>query len=100
MSDLLTDAEVQAKAIAVVRTFTPAAPVTDRELFAGRTEILVRVLVAASQHGQHVVIHGRPGVGKTSLANMIAPSLGDGARVVIVDEKRIDDAAVQDPDAT
>lgn len=100
MPDLLNDAAVQAKAIAVVQTFTPAAPVTDRELFAGRTEILVRVLVAASQRGQHVVIHGRPGVGKTSLANMIVPSLGDGVRVAIVDEKPIVDAVVSEPDAT
>ena len=99
MPDVLNDAAVQAKAIAVMRTFTPAAPVTDPELFAGRTETLVRVLLAASQFGQHVVIDGRPGVGKTSLANMIAPSLSDGAHVVIVDGKPAD-AAVSDPGAT
>lgn len=83
MSEPLSDAEVQAKAIAIARTFTPNAPVTDPELFAGRQEVLVQVLIAASQ-GRPVAIYGRPGVGKRSLSNMIAPSLGEPPAAPIV----------------
>jgi len=75
MSEPLSDEQVQTKAVAIARTFTSAAPVSERELFAGRADLLVRVLIAASQR-QHVAIYGRPGVGKRSLANMVAAELG------------------------
>ena len=82
MSEPLSDEQVQTKALAIARTFTPNAPVTEQELFAGRADLLVRVLIAASQR-QHVAIYGRPGVGKQSLANMIAPALGEQQRIVV-----------------
>ena len=82
MAEPLSDEQVQTKALAIARTFTPNMPVTDRELFAGRREILVRVLIAASQR-QHAAIYGRPGVGKQSLANMVAPALGEQQRIVV-----------------
>lgn len=50
------------------RAFTPSAPVTDRELFAGRTPQLVRVVDAINSVGEHAAIFGERGVGKTSLA--------------------------------
>lgn len=52
--------------------FTPSAPITRRDLFSGRKQQLDRVLNAIFQRGQHVVIYGERGVGKTSLANVIA----------------------------
>src|SRR5260370_14557774 len=82
MAQPLTDEEVKTKALAIARTFTPAAPVKERELFAGRAEIFVRVLIAASQR-QHVAIYGRPDVGKRSLANMVASELGEQQRIVV-----------------
>jgi hypothetical protein len=86
MPEPLNDAEVQAKALAIARTFTPDVPVSDPELFAGRQEPLVRAVAAASQR-QPVAIYGRPGVGKKSLRNMIAPSLGEepAAPIVVAD---------------
>ena len=79
----LTDAQIQTKAVEIVRAFANA-PVTDPELFAGRrSPHLISLLVAVVQRGQHVVVCGRRGAGKTSLVNMIAPSLGDQVRVVV-----------------
>ena len=48
--------------------FTPAAPVESAELFAGRSAQAQRLLNAIYDKGQHVVMFGERGVGKTSLA--------------------------------
>ncbi len=51
--------------------FSPAAPINSRDLFAGRLDQVTQVLGAIAQTGQHVVLYGERGVGKTSLANTI-----------------------------
>lgn len=58
------------KATAVRRAFTPAAPVTDQELFAGRQDQLLRLLDSVEAKGEHAAIFGERGVGKTSLATI------------------------------
>src|SRR6185437_12007631 len=60
----------------VARVFTPATPVHDDDLFAGRIEQLRRVIDAVFQPGQHVVVFGERGVGKTSLANVLEYRIG------------------------
>lgn len=45
---------------------------SQKDLFSGRGKELSRVLDAIFQRGQHVVIYGERGVGKTSLANVIS----------------------------
>jgi len=63
--------------------FTPAAPIDAKELFAGRTEQLDTLIDAICQRGQHAIIYGERGVGKTSLATIQAQFLEDiGKRVV------------------
>src|SRR4051794_10335809 len=62
-------------AIRVGTVFTPAAPINRNELFAGRKDQLLRVLDAINQRGQHAVIYGERGVGKTSLANILTVHL-------------------------
>lgn len=57
--------------------FTPAAPVRRKELFAGRIDQLTQVIGAVSQVGQHVVIFGERGVGKTSLASLLGDFWAD-----------------------
>lgn len=52
--------------------FTPAVPVSEKEMFAGRMDQIQRVVDAVNQRGQHVIIYGERGVGKTSLANILA----------------------------
>lgn len=50
--------------------FTPASPVTNQDLFAGRVEQLARLLSLAELSGKHAIIYGDRGVGKTSLARV------------------------------
>ena len=51
--------------------FNPSGPVSELELFSGRIEQIGRVIGAVAQAGQHVVLYGERGVGKTSLAGLI-----------------------------
>ena len=55
----------------VSAVFSPAAPINRRDLFAGRIVQLQRTFDAVSTGGQHAVIFGERGVGKTSLANIV-----------------------------
>lgn len=59
------------KIMIVGSVFQPSSPIDDRALFAGRADQIMAVANAIGQRGQHVVIYGERGVGKTSLANVI-----------------------------
>ncbi len=50
--------------------FTPAAPIDERELFAGRRDKITDLADAVIDRGRHAVLFGERGVGKTSLANV------------------------------
>lgn len=63
--------------------FRPSAPIDDAELFAGRNHELFSVIEAMQSAGQHAVIYGERGVGKTSLAR-IAMQLGAHSGIVSV----------------
>ena len=71
----LTDEEKRTLGIQVGRVFSPAAPIDESALFAGRTPQLRTVIDVANQRGQHAIIFGERGVGKTSLANVISSYL-------------------------
>lgn len=51
--------------------FSPHAPIDDQALFAGRSEILTRIVDTVLQRGRHAILYGERGVGKTSLANIL-----------------------------
>jgi Cdc6-like AAA superfamily ATPase len=55
---------------AITRAFSPAAPVDRRDLFAGRTEQIRTLMDVVNGRGEHAVIYGERGVGKTSLAGV------------------------------
>jgi Cdc6-like AAA superfamily ATPase len=57
---------------AVARSFTPGTPVGRLETLAGRMNQLTDIVSAVSMSGQHVGLYGERGVGKTSLANVLA----------------------------
>jgi Cdc6-like AAA superfamily ATPase len=57
------------------RAFSPAAPIDEERLFAGRAAQVAQVVDVINQRGQHAVIFGERGVGKTSLANIISAKL-------------------------
>jgi Cdc6-like AAA superfamily ATPase len=60
-----------AKEAAVGRAFSPASPITDRDMFAGRQAKLMTLARIVGQRGQHALIYGERGVGKTSLARVV-----------------------------
>jgi SpoVK/Ycf46/Vps4 family AAA+-type ATPase len=53
------------------QAFSPSAPIDSKDLFAGRTRQIEKLLAAIFQRGQHAIIFGERGVGKTSLANLV-----------------------------
>lgn len=68
----MVDDQAVQLALEAGRVFTPAAPVGESDLFAGRTEQLKTLIHAAGQKGRHAIIYGERGVGKTSIANILA----------------------------
>jgi energy-coupling factor transporter ATP-binding protein EcfA2 len=57
--------------------FKPGIPINDLDFFMGRLDKIRSVTDAVIQSGQHVVIYGERGVGKTSLAKIIRPLLAE-----------------------
>ncbi len=53
------------------QAFTPGAPIDSLDLFAGRRKQVQKVIGTIFQRGQHVVLFGERGVGKTSLARTL-----------------------------
>lgn len=59
----------------VAEAFRPAAPIDRRGLFSGRTDEIAELYSVVAQPGQHAVIYGERGVGKTSLVTVVAEML-------------------------
>ena len=57
------------------QAFSPAAAISRRDLFHGRRAIIRRLIDAVVQAGQHAIIYGERGVGKTSAANVLSDFL-------------------------
>lgn len=55
--------------------FRPSVPVNERDVFAGRDDQITRICDVILQPGQHAILFGERGVGKTSLANVISQYL-------------------------
>jgi Cdc6-like AAA superfamily ATPase len=73
----------------VSRAFTPAAPVDNFSLFAGRFDQIGSCIDAFSQKGLHIAAYGERGVGKTSLANVL-PMIIMGADILQLGAVRVD----------
>lgn len=69
----------------LAKAFSPSAPIDQRALFAGRLAQFTEVLNALAQKGQHAILFGERGVGKTSLARVLSatvPALSGGNLLV------------------
>ena len=64
-------------------TFTPAQPVIDPRMFAGRREILETLISAVEDQRSHVVIYGERGAGKTSLLRMLSRAAMEAKYIVV-----------------
>ncbi len=53
------------------QVFSPTAPIDQRNLFAGRLKQMTALLDAVGTKGQHAVVYGERGVGKTSLVSIL-----------------------------
>jgi hypothetical protein len=51
--------------------FTPGSPIDSRDLFAGRKKQREKLMNTIFQKGEHAILFGERGVGKTSLANIL-----------------------------
>jgi Cdc6-like AAA superfamily ATPase len=63
--------------------YTPAQPVTDRKMFAGRRKILAALIRSIEDQRLHTVIYGERGIGKTSLLQVLAKA-AQQARYLVV----------------
>jgi hypothetical protein len=69
----LDDPQVrQEKVFEVSQVFTPGAPVTRSDLFAKRGDRMDDLVQTIGQRGQHAVVYGERGVGKTSFVTVMA----------------------------
>ena len=63
--------------------FTPAQPVEDQKMFAGRREILVTLIRSIEDERLHVILYGERGIGKTSLLHVLTHAARDARYLVI-----------------
>ncbi|MBS0334059.1 MAG: ATP-binding protein [Proteobacteria bacterium] len=64
-------------------TYTPSQPVTDRRVFAGRSDILTTIIRAIEDDRSHVVIYGHRGIGKTSTLHVLTQAAEEAQYHVI-----------------
>jgi Cdc6-like AAA superfamily ATPase len=79
----LTQEQIDGLSLQAGRVFTPTTPIDERALFAGRRRQLQKVIDVINQKGQHAIIFGERGVGKTSLSNVLSSFLGSPNSVVL-----------------
>src|SRR5208283_1579722 len=53
------------------QSFTPGSPIDSRDLFAGRKRQREKLMNTIFQKGEHAILFGERGVGKTSLTNIL-----------------------------
>ncbi len=73
MADLTIhdQAELARIRVQLPRIFTPGAPIKNVDFLAGRQAQINKTVDAVSRPGQHAILWGERGVGKTSLASLI-----------------------------
>jgi len=69
------------------QAFSPATAISRKDFFHGRRTAMRRIMDAVNQAGQHVAIYGERGVGKTSVANVLASFLSPFTSEQIVSHK-------------
>ncbi|MPL54789.1 hypothetical protein SDC9_00255 [bioreactor metagenome] len=56
------------------KVFSPFSPVEEKNLFQGRIQQLEKIVDTINEEGQHCILYGERGVGKTSLSNIMMKS--------------------------
>ena len=58
--------------------FTPGSPIDSTGLFCGRSKQTGMIIDSINFKGQHAILYGERGVGKTSLANQLFQNISTG----------------------
>lgn len=79
-------------------SFTPNRPIDLPEFLSGRLDLIFNIREALKTQGLHVILYGDRGIGKTSIARVIAyliqePDRKDGRRVILISGDSADDYA-------
>lgn len=69
----MTNLSNEKKLQIIPEVFFPSAPITNRSYFYGRYNQVKKIENAILEKGQHIVIYGERGIGKTSISNIIDP---------------------------
>lgn len=75
------------KLLSLGQVFSPSSPIKEVDFFFGRLNQLQKVAEAINKEGQHAILYGERGVGKTSLANIMAKSYTEVYPVKITCDK-------------
>ena len=75
VTELTYSPQIMAAHTHAANVFTPAAPIDAISLFRGREAQIQMLLEAVSQIGQHAIVYGERGVGKTSLISVLKSSV-------------------------
>lgn len=70
--------------------FSPAAPIDEKELFAGRRVQIGKMFEAVSEKGKHAVLFGERGVGKTSLGRVFHSMFPKTLRHILAVREQVD----------
>lgn len=70
--------------------FSPAAPIDEKDLFAGRRVQIAKMLEAVSEKGKHAVLFGERGVGKTSLGRVFHAMFPKTLRHILAVREQVD----------
>lgn len=84
MRGVMTEEDWSAKILDALEIFSPGAPIDEWDLLSGRKPQIDKLLDAVMQRGQHAILYGERGVGKSSLANVFATKLFGPTRSVQV----------------
>ena len=79
-SHVIEEADLVRLKVELATTFSPSAPIRSIDLFAGRMHQIRQSVAAVGQLGQHAILFGERGVGKTSLAGLVHEFWSDFAK--------------------
>jgi hypothetical protein len=63
------------KILLLNKVFSPSSPIKKSDFFSGRITQIDKICDVINEDGQHAIVYGERGVGKTSFANIISESL-------------------------
>ena len=86
----LTDDDWNAKYFEALQLFSPAAPIDEKDLFAGRAMQISKMFEAVNERGKHAVLFGERGVGKTSLAKVFSMMFPATHRRILAVREQVD----------